>query len=332
MRKLKKSHIFVIITFGIAAVLLTLVLIAGMHSDPFRPDPDPAPRTKTNSKTFDLEEYFIDSLDIDWLTGPVTVGISPDGQVHVTERSSKALDESERMDVEIGAGTLTIRWDGQWFRKFFNMDLSWLGKRDKELEVLLPRDVAQALVTVEVSNASDNMDISGCAAEDINISTISGTLNIRDCSAESLEASSVSGSVVLTAVSSGEAMSVNTVSGGMELTAISAGELRLDTVSGSCKLDGQTEELSVSTISGDISASLRTQPLDVDMDSVSGTLNLGLPANAGFTVEHDSVSGSFSCAFPTEDLGGHRLRCGSGGASIRMNTTSGNMDVKRRDI
>lgn len=332
MRKLKKSHIFIIITFSIAAVLLTLVLIAGMHAGPFEPDFDPAPRTNANSKTFDPEEYEIDSLDISWLAGPVTVGISSDGKVHVTERSSKALDESERMDVSVSGGVLTVRWDSQWFRRFFNLDLGWFGRRDKELEVLLPRDTAKALTAVEASNTSDDMDISGCTAEAINISTVSGALNLSDCSAGGLEASAVSGNVVLTAVSSDEAMTVSTVSGGMELTGISAGELRLDTVSGSCKLEGQAEGLSVSTISGDVAASLRTQPVDVDMDSVSGALKLGLPSSAGFTVEHDSVSGSFSCAFPTEDLGGHRLRCGSGGASIRMNTTSGSMDVRRREI
>lgn len=332
MRKLKKSHIFVIITCSIAAVLLSLVFIAGMNTDPFAPDPDSAPRTKTNPKTFDLEEYPIDSLDINWLTGSVTVGISPDDQVHVTERSSKELDESERMKVEISGGTLSIRWDGQWFRKFINIDFGWFNRPDKELEVLLPRDAAQALVTVDVSNVSDTLDVTGCSAEEISVSSVSGAVSLSACSAEKLDANTTSGAVSITDASASESMSVNTVSGLMELTGVTAGELHLDTVSGGCRMGGQAQELSVSTISGDVTASLQAQPVDVDMDSVSGALKLELPSGAAFTVEHDSVSGSFSCEFPTEDLGGHRLRCGSGGADIRMNTTSGSMDIRRPQI
>lgn len=332
MRKLKKSHIFIIITFSIAAVLLTLVLIAGMNAEPFQSAAPDTARTHSNPKDFDLSEYPIDSLDISWLTGPVTVGISPDDKVHVTERSAKALDDGERMKVTVDSGTLKIRWDGQWFRRFFNIDLGWLGiKSDKELEVLLPRDTAQNLAAAGVSNTSGELSITGCAAEEMNISTVSGALSAGSCSAEALSVNSVSGSVTLADVSAAESMSVSTVSGGMELSGVNAGELSLDTVSGVCKLAGQAQGLSVSTISGDISASLGSEPLTVDMDSVSGALRLELPPACGFTVEHDSVSGSFNCAFPTEELGGQRLRCGSGGADVRMNTTSGSMDIKRSD-
>ena len=198
--------------------------------------------------------------------------------------------------------------------------------------MLLPRDVAEALVTVEVENVSEKLSVTGCTAEEVSISTVSGTLAITSCTAGTLDANTVSGEVTLTDISVSESMTVNTVSGGMELTGITAGELTLDTVSGGCKLGGQAGELKANTISGNISASLRSVPEDVDMDSVSGALSLELPSSASFTVEHDSVSGSFECAFPTESVGGNRLRCGNGGADIRMETTSGSMSIRQRDI
>lgn len=329
---MKKRHIFTIVTCAIAAIFFTCVLVIGMAAGPAASVPSSAgPRTHTNSKDLDLEEYDIDSLDINWLAGPVTVGLSPDGQVHITERSSKALDESERMKVEVSSGTLKIRWDDQWFRKFVNIDFGWFDKKDKELEVLLPWNTALALVTLDVGNVSDKLSVSGCTAEEMSISTVSGSLVLTSCAAENLNASTVSGDVTMTDVSASEAMSVNTVSGGMELTGVTAGELTLDTVSGGCTLGGQARELKANTISGNVTASLRSVPEDVDMDAVSGALRLELPSSASFTVEHDSVSGSFKCEFSTEDLGGHRLRCGSGGAGIRMNTTSGSMDIRRGD-
>ena len=330
MRRLKKSHIFVIVTFSAAAVLLTLVLIAGMNAPPYEPA-GPGNRSHENAKVLSPEEFPIDSLDISWLSGPVTVGVSTDGQIHVTERSSEKLDEGSRMKLEADSGTLKIRWDGQWFRRFFNVGFGWFGVKDKELEVLLPGDTARALASAEVSNTSGALEVSGCRAEKLSVSTVSGELTLSACSAEELVADSVSGSITLADISASEAMTVNTVSGGMELTGVSAGKLSLDTVSGACSLLGDARDPGANTISGDVTARLSSQPETVDMDSVSGALRLELPAGSGFTVAHDSVSGGFKCAFPTEDLGGHRLRCGSGGADIQMNTTSGSMDIRQRE-
>jgi len=328
---MKKRQIFTIAACAIAALFFTGVLVAGLRGNPADSLPSAdAPRTHTNSKLIDLEEYSIDSVDVSWLSGPVTVGPSPDGQIHITERSSSKLGEAERMKVDINSSTLTIRWDSQWFRRFFNVNLGWFGQLDKELEVLLPSTLA--LDTLDVSNTSNELSVTGLMAQTLDLSSVSGAITVTSCTADALEAETVSGNLALEDSTGAESVSVNTVSGGMELTDLSAGELSLDTVSGACKLTGQADELTVSTISGDIAASLKANPKEVDMDSVSGALKLELPPTSGFTVEYDSVSGNFTCGFSTEDLGGHRLRCGDGGADIRMNTTSGSMDIQKRGI
>ncbi len=330
--KLKKRHIFTIAACSIAAVFFTCVLVIGIAAEPGRSPKKEIVRDKENALIIDPAEDEVDSIDISWLTGPVTVGMSPDDKIHITERSGKTLSESDRMKVSVGSGELTVRWDGQWFRRFFNVNLGWFGQNDKELEVLLPRELAGELAVLDVSNTGGDMSVSGCKAESLRVSTVSGELVVSACSGENVELNTVSGGVLLSDASASEKMTVNTVSGDMELTAVSSGELTLDTVSGGCRLIGRAEELSANSISGDVLLSLTAPPEDVDMDSVSGGLTLELPGGAGFTVEHDSVSGSFKCAFPTEDLGGGREKCGDGSAGIRMNTTSGGMDIKRRDI
>lgn len=330
---MKKRQIFTIAACAIAALFFTGVLAVGMMADPsdsaLKSD---APRTHTNSKLIDLEETPVGSLDISWPSGPVTVGLSPDEQIHVTERCSSRLDKADRMQVEVKSGTLTIRWDSQWFRRFFNISLGWFGQPDKELEVLLPRDLAETLATVEINGASGGIEAASLSAAHLDLSTVSGAVVLEDCSADQLTVNAVSGSITLSDVFAAESASVNTVSGGMELTDLRAKELVLDTVSGGCKLTGEADELTASTISGDMTASLKTSPKEVEMNSVSGALKLELPPTSGFTVEYDSVSGDFACNFSTEDLGGHRLRCGNGGADISMNTTSGSMDIKERGM
>lgn len=331
--KLKKRHIFTITACAIAAVFFTSVLAIGLAADPAEIQPGKSTvRGHENAVVLDPEDEKLEEIDISWLTGPVTIGASPDDKIYVTERSEKELGESDRMKAVLGSGALKIQWDHQWFRRFININLGWFGQKDKELEVLLPRELAGELADMDVSNTGGDMTVSGCRAETMSLSSVSGRLSVSSCWAGQLSLNNVSGSVSLTDVSAGESMTVNTVSGGMELAGVSSEELALDTVSGACNLEGSVQTLNVSTISGDISASLLAQPLDVDMDSVSGGLKLMLPPSAGFTVEHDSVSGSFTCAYPTEALGGGRERCGSGGAQIRMNTTSGGMNIARRDI
>lgn len=329
--KLKKRHIFTITACAIAAIFFTCVLVVGMSAEPGSAGPA-GPRTYSNERILDMEEYTVDSLDISWQAGPVTVGASPDGNIHITERSARELEESDLMDVDVDSGELKIRWDDQWFRRFFNFSFSWFGQQEKELEVLLPQTVAGALGEVSIGNASGDLSVSGCVAEKLKVSTVSGKLTLSACTAEEAGAESVSGDIAVSGVSASGKLTVNTVSGGMELSEISAGELSIDTVSGGARLSGTAGELTVNTVSGDVSASLRSAPETVDMDSVSGGLRLELPAGSGFTAEHDSVSGDFECAFPAEDLGGGRVRCGGGGAVIHMNTTSGEMTIARREI
>ena len=329
--KLKKRHIFTITACAIAAIFFTCVLAVGMSAEPPGTVSE-GPRAYSNQKVLDMGEYTVDSLDISWLTGPVTVGASPDGNIHITERSAKELGESDMMKVSVDSGELKIRWDDQWFRKYFNFNFGWFGQKEKELEVLLPPAVAGELQEAVVGNVSGDLSVTGCTAETLKVSTVSGKLTVNACSAQEAGAESVSGGIALSGVAASGKLTVNTVSGGMELTGISAGELGLDTVSGGCRISGEVSELTVNTVSGDVSASLSAVPGKADMDSVSGGLRLELPAGSGFTAEHDSVSGSFECAFPTEDLGGGRVRCGGGGADIRMNTTSGGMVIARREI
>lgn len=335
MKKLKKSQIFTIVTCGLAAVLLTMVLAAGLNADSFGfgPHREPPPREEESSQALDPQEENIDSLEIKWLDGPVTVGLSPDGLIHITERSAKQLDEAHQMDVSVKSGRLSVRWDGQWFRRWFNVNLGWLGGwMDKELEVLLPAGLAGDLEELQVENTSDTLQIADCHAQRAAVSTVSGRLSLQNCTGEErLNLSSVSGDVVLEGGSGGEAVHISTVSGSVEAQAVACREeLNISTVSGGCRYQGTARVLHMDTVSGDMEAALGNCPDEAALDSVSGGLRLELPEGAGFVADYSSVSGAFDTDFPVEKSGDGKARCGSGGGAIRMSTTSGNMGIYRK--
>lgn len=333
MKKLKKTQIFTIVTCGLAAVLLTMVLAVGMNTDHFGfgPKGEPAPRTIENTHTLDPQEENIDSLEVSWLDGPVTVGLSPDGLIHITERSAKQLDEGQQMDVNVKSGTLAVRWDGQWFRRWFNVNLGWLGGwMDKELEVLLPPELASGLAKLRVENTSDTLRITDCAAEALEASTVSGELILTACAGEeALNLSSVSGNVFLEGTAGGAGLHISTVSGGVEAQNVTCQEeLNISTVSGNCQYQGTAGVLHMDTVSGEMEAALNNCPEEADLDSVSGGLRLELPEGAGFVASYSSLSGSFDTDFPVEKSDG-KARCGTGGGAIAMSTTSGDMGIYR---
>lgn len=331
--KLKKSQIFTILACGLAAILLTLVLAVGLRSDHFGfgRGGEELPRTQANAQTLDPQEEGVESLEIKWLDGPVTVGQSPDGQIHITERCAKELDEDRQMAVTVKSGKLTVCWDGQWFRRWFNVNLGWLGGwMEKELEVLLPAGLAGDLGELRVENTSGTLLVTDCTAGQVEVSTVSGRLTLQNCRGEEkVDLSSISGDVILEDGADIPALSVSTVSGGVKVQGVASGELTVSTVSGDCRYQGAAEELHMDTVSGRIEAALSNCPQEAAMDSVSGGLWLELPESAGFVVDYSSVSGDFETDFPIEKSGGGRASCGTGSAAIAMHTTSGSMEIHR---
>lgn len=330
--KLKKSQIFLIITAGAAALLLTMVLVTGLSTDHFGfGQGNSGPRTNTNAHLVDPVESEVTGLEVKWLDGPVTIGSSPDGMIHITERSSRQLKEDQKMEVSVKSGVLSVRWDGQWFRRWIN--ISWFGMLDKELEILLPSGLAQELTELKAESTSDALNVTGCHAKKMAFSNVSGAIRLTDCAAsEGLSASTVSGDLAFTGTTCDEDMDLSTTSGSVAVEGGFSQELRVNTVSGECLYRGSARTLFLHTVSGDMQAELNNSPDEANLEAVSGALRLALPEESGFVAEYSSVSGEFTTDFAVERGSGKsgRARYGTGASAIRMSTTSGDMTIQRQ--
>ena len=117
---------------------------------------------------------------------------------------------------------------------------------------------------------------------------------------------------------------VDTVSGDVNFTGCRFTEVEVDTVSGDFCLTGQVDSLEMDSTSGDLALTLAAVPRQIDGDSVSGNFTLTLPPSAAFSVETDSLSGGFSCQFPTEIQDG-RYICRQGGGVFQFDSVSGSV-------
>ena len=116
--------------------------------------------------TEDLD--YLDELVIDWPGGPVTLSLYDGDVVTVTETARRALEEEEKLALEIDGGTLSIRWNGAWLQAGISDDEA------KRLEVQVPQALAEDLSAVSIRTSSGDVSASGFAAREISLETVSG--------------------------------------------------------------------------------------------------------------------------------------------------------------
>ena len=123
-------------------------------------------------------------------------------------------------------------------------------------------------------------------------------------------------------------VSLNTASGDCVFTDCALGELELDSASGKVSYTGTLYSLDCDTASGDITAVFDNIPRSIEFDGVSADLELTLPADAGFTVEIDALSGTFNSDFETSHQNGLYI-CGNGSCRIDIDGMSGNVTIHK---
>ena len=123
-----------------------------------------------------------------------------------------------------------------------------------------------------------------------------------------------------------EELEFDGVSGKFEAENCQVRELEMDTVSGNVRYSGSLQELDVDSVSADCVLELSNVPTSVDMDGVSGNLDLTLPAEAGLTVRLKSASGKLTTDFEGT-RSGKVFTSGDGACKVTVSGVSGNVGV-----
>jgi DUF4097 and DUF4098 domain-containing protein YvlB len=115
-------------------------------------------------------------------------------------------------------------------------------------------------------------------------------------------------------------------SGELILNNCSIENLDIDTASGDVSFSGSLEELDFDAASASFRGEFNHLPRHLDLDAMSGDLELVLPPDAGFICNLDTMSGSFDSdfSFKTHDK---TYVCGDGECKINVNSMSGNVSI-----
>ena len=215
------------------------------------------------------------------------------GDVKIMVTDGEEIVVTEHADRGIPAEYALLLEADNTLRIRYSNDVWGIDMPEKDLTVLLPRTVAENLTAVDLSGVSADFAV--------------GKLTVRD------------------------AFSFDTTSGKLEMQSMNAPQAKatVSSVSGKVELDGSFREVKAGSTSGEIDLMLRNAPAAVEVSTVSGEVDVELPAGTGFTLDYSTVSGELECDFPLTKSVDGKYVCGDGACRMEVGTTSGSLSVER---
>lgn len=117
----------------------------------------------------------VESIDLDWIDGSVTVIICQDAYISVSEKAPTDLSENTQMHwcVSEDGKTLSIKYRAS--SSFFGTNKD----KEKDLILRIPEKLIGQLQTLNINAVSSNVTVSDILIENIDIKTASGDVNIE---------------------------------------------------------------------------------------------------------------------------------------------------------
>ncbi|NLB61470.1 MAG: DUF4097 domain-containing protein [Clostridiales bacterium] len=239
----------------------------------------------------------ISEIDIDWVSGSINVEVYDGDKIIFFE--DEGLIENHQLRYKVEGGRLTI--------KYMKSGFFTVSVKSKDLVVKIPKDSKPYSL--------------------FRIDTVSASINAGNFTSDEVTLDTVSGSVDLTSVTC-NLLKVESVSGRVNIADTTTEDFNCDNVSGSINFNGNADKIKADSVSGEISISSYTCPKTVNIESVSGSITFAIPENDGFEAKVDTVSGSFSCDFPTtKDRSKYVYK--NGDASFSFDTVSGSVIIEK---
>ena len=275
------------------------------------------------------------NLDVDWVSGQITVAYHSADTVELHETSKKQISKDMQMRWWLDGDTLRVRYAKPGFHTLF--------ARNKQLTITLPEDIVFDEVSMTATSAdflipalqTDTLklhvisgDIEAAAdARNAAVRANSGDLDLHfGGKAVEITAETTSGEIGLEAAAA-EHLSAASASGKIELRAERVDELQASSASGSISAEvGRVKRAALSTTSGNADVAFdRFDALSIS--ATSGNVRADLPEEPGFTASLKAGSGHIKSDLPLTKEG-KVWTCGSGSSEVSIATGSGNITLR----
>ena len=294
----KKGAVVMIVVWSVIAALLAALLVAlivtggfsggGLFGEP------------KVIATAEMDGGEFDSVEILWKSGKVSVTLSADGRMHLTQRSRYNV---QPLDYGVEDGRLTLRENASWGIIFFG-----IGSRSSDLELQLPEKRYKEFL---LSMSSGRSAVQGISADDLRFKLTSGRLEGSGLEAGTLTAEMTSGN--------------------MAVSGAKAEALRVELTSGRAELSGSFPSIEGRATSGTAKISTDVLPTHLDGQVTSGKVSFTIPDNTGFTLYCTKSSGRLKSDFALMQSVSDKnhYAYGTDGPSYTGRLTSGTLEILR---
>ena len=228
---------------------------------------------------------------------------------------SSPAKEVDRLKIEWAAGKIVIvptdRDDITVTEELLGGDKTMVLKKDGS--------------TLYVEYCEDNISLSFGSNNNLKKNLYISVPQDWDCKELEIDAASATVQVEHLTI---EEVESSTASGTHIFTNCQVGTLKMETVSGDLNFTGTLEKLDFNGVSAQLDLALTNAPKSIELESVSGDLNLTLPESCGFTVDKDTVSGRVSSELPTTEQNG-KIVYADGHCEIEVEGVSASVHIRK---
>lgn len=296
---MKRNAIVRIVLFSITILILLAILVAGLFYG------------GRLSRLFHRSESTVETL----IPEPITAA-GETGAPTSADTNTAVAAQIRDIEIEWVSGTITIQpgdVDAVTFSESGVTDekyaMVWKQSESK-LSIDFCQDDFNFGITI---NSALQKDLFITVPQDwqggsLEIDAADATLEVRDLTIREVEIDSASGTCYF------DNCTVDT--------------LDLDTASGDVEFNGSLNILECDAASANFTAVLTNVPSRMDMDLMSGDLDVTLPENCGFTAAIDGMSSDFQSDFETINQNGRHVH-GDGSCRINVSAMSGSVCIRK---
>lgn len=262
-----------------------------------------------------------DKINIAVVSAKTTIKTAPGDATSIVYSSNRTnVDFSAKIE----NGRLVVKEDFRW-NIFFNF-----GTYSSVLEITVPEEMYDKIDIVTVSGG---MDIDGLQGSEFALSTTSGKVTAA-VYGEEMEISTISGNVALENITNKQVkkLVVNATSGDTSVSGYSTEEFKLSSVSGGTKAYGISGKGKVNMTSGDVVLEYAEWNEALEISSVSGSVNVTLPAGSGVNLDLSRISGRVKYNLDgeegTQSSSGTASFGGGNRQEVRVSLTSGTVEFR----
>ncbi len=273
-------------------------------------------------------------------SGDVEITGSADGKVHVhgdVRATGMGFDKpKERLNETLANPGIEQKGDtirvGKHMSNVRNIEITYKIEVPHDTEVSVTvvsgsQTIRDVRGPVTAQGASGSIKVER-VERDAQLTTVNGSLEANDVG-DDVRASSASGSVTITNAKGD--VRANTLNGAIQVQK-PAGRVDADDASGPIHIFGATSDVKAHALSGEVI--VQGDPGEHgswDLKTVSGRVQLKVPASSNFRLSAEAISGEIRTDIPIviEEQGKHSLRAhiGSGGGRVEVHTMSGEIHV-----